>query len=179
MTGIDALLTVCSALLIVRAIDLKRKRRCAWEKEWLKRRRTIGVYHSLIREIRTFQYITRQTCQHWPGARPMLYTKSARCWQNILARHRLHSGAILAQYRHFVICRNDAVMRPVYIKQHWLYTGKAASAQYRPITLQYRPDAGPMLYAELARCWQSILARHWPSTVCIAARHWPYAGITL
>ena len=77
-----------------------------------------------------------------------------------LARHRLHSGAILAQCRHFVICRNDAVMRPVYIKHYWLYTGKTTSAQYRPITLQYRPDAGPMLYAELARCWQSILARH-------------------
>ena len=53
-----------------------------------------------------------------------------------------------------------AVVRPVYIKQYWLYTGKTASAQYRPRTLQYRPDAGPMLYAELARCWQSILARH-------------------
>ena len=84
-----------------------------------------------------------------------------------LARHRLHSGAILAQCRHFVICRNDAVMRPVYIKQYWLYTGKTASAQYRPITLQYRPDAGPMLYAELAQCWQSTLAWHWPGTVCI------------
>ena len=118
---------------------------------------------------------SRQTCQHWP----MLYTQSARCWQNILARHRLYSGAILAQCRHFVICRNDAVVRPVYIKQYWLYTGKTASAQYRPRTLQYRPDAGPMLYAELARCWQSILARHWPGTVCIAARHWSNAGITL
>ena len=54
MTGIDALLTVCCALLIVRATDLKReKRRCAWEKEWLKRRRTIRVYHSLKREMRT------------------------------------------------------------------------------------------------------------------------------
>ena len=86
----------------------------------------------------------------------MLYTKSARCWQNILARH--WPGIVCTAARYwpntgiFVICRNDAVMRPVYIKQHWLYTGKAASAQYRPITLQYRPDAGPMLYAELARC---------------------------
>ena len=96
-----------------------------------------------------------------------------------LARHRLHSGAILAQCRHYVIGRNDAVMHPVYIKQYWLYTGKTALAQYRPITLQYRPDAGPMLYAQLARCWQSILARHWPGTVCIPARHWPNAGITL
>ena len=28
-----------------------------------------------------------------------------------LARHCLHSGVILAQCRHFVICCNDAVMR--------------------------------------------------------------------
>ena len=54
MAGIDGLLTVCSALLIVRAIDLKKKkRRSAWEKEWLKKRRTSGVYHTLIREMRT------------------------------------------------------------------------------------------------------------------------------
>ena len=112
---------------------------------------------------------TRQTCQHWPGTGPMLYTQSARCWQNILARHWPGIGAILAQCRHFVICRNDAIMCPVYIKQYWLYTGKTASAQYRPITLQYRPNAGPMLYAELARCRQSILARHWHGTVCGAA----------
>ena len=109
----------------------------------------------------------------------MLYTKLARCWQNILARHHLHSGAILTQCRHYVICRNDAVMRPVYMKQYLLSTGKTALTQYRPITLPYRPDAGPMLYAELARCWQSILAWHWPGTVCIPARHWSNAGITL
>ena len=67
----------------------------------------------------------------------------------------------------------QTVMCPVYIKQYWLYADKTALAQYRPITLQYWPDAGPMLYAQSARCWQSILARHWPGTVCIAARHWP------
>ena len=97
----------------------------------------------------------------------------------VLARHRLHSGAALAQCRHYVIIRNAAVMRPVYIKQYWLYTSKTASTQYRPITLQYRPDAGPMLYAQLDRCLQSILAWHWAGTVCIAPRHWPNAGITL
>ena len=96
-----------------------------------------------------------------------------------LARHRLHSGAILAQCRHYVICRNDAVIRPVFIKRYWLYTGKPLPAQCRPINFHYRPDAGPMLYAESARCWQNILVRHWPGTVCIAARYWPNAGITL
>ena len=92
-----------------------------------------------------------------------------------LARNWFAQRRGMAQCRHYVVCRNDAVMCPVYIKQYWLYSGKTASAQYRPITLQHRPDAGPMLYAQSARCWQSI----GPVTVCMAARHWPNAGITL
>ena len=97
--------------------------------------------------------------QHFPTNMPALVCRAdavysigpmlAKHSSPALARHRLHSGAIC---RHYVICCNDAIMRPVYIKQYWLYTGKTALAQYRPITLQNRPHAGPMLYAQLARC---------------------------
>ena len=48
-----------------------------------------------------------------------------------------------------------------------------------PQTCQHWPGAGPMLYTKSARCWQNILARHWPGIVCTAARYWPNAGITL
>ena len=39
MTGIDGLLTVCSALLIVRAIDLKRKKKICMGKRMAKEKK--------------------------------------------------------------------------------------------------------------------------------------------
>ena len=82
-----------------------------------------------------------------------------------------------------VMPKSDYLSRSLEINAIWTFDTEFPTIFNKsctsPQTCQHWSGAGPMLYTQSARCWQNILARHWPGIVCTAARYWPNAGITL